>query len=424
MPSKSRVEFIDWARSVGHRLDGIDLELPQKDLAPLAKIVGDAQLVGLGESWHNSHEVLTVRNRLCRFLIENQGFTALLLEGSLASATQFDDYINGGPGDALHVVSSAGSGVWHNRETVRFLDWLRSHNSKAAESAKVRIFGLDIHIFFMEHAPKAGATAESVVSYLRKLEPDYVLPHRETVARIFSGFPGGDPQSYYNDLSVEDRDALRETFSDAIAMLAQNQMSYRQRTSQVEFDWAMRRAIVVLQAQRMFEAGTNSWTDSLEVRDYAMAENAQWALDRLGARTKAVVLAHNVHIGKGLWTVAGSDARIHSLGMELARWHGAKYVALATTFSQGNFMPPNQDVVETPAGNTDSIDLVLAEAGMDPLLIDIRQGQPGPTPPTWISEKQLLRVPRVLGWHTDYVPSEAFDLFVYMGSIHRDETLD
>jgi erythromycin esterase len=50
------------------------------DLQPLRRVVTNAQVVGLGESAHGTHEQFTLKHRAARFLTERMGFRTLAWE--------------------------------------------------------------------------------------------------------------------------------------------------------------------------------------------------------------------------------------------------------------------------------------------------------------------------------------------------------
>ena len=67
------------------------------DLAPLRESVGDAVVVGLGESVHGAAEETTLKHRLLRFLVEELGFRSVAWEEDWTSGIAVNEYIAGGP---------------------------------------------------------------------------------------------------------------------------------------------------------------------------------------------------------------------------------------------------------------------------------------------------------------------------------------
>ena len=52
-------------------------------LDPLKEMLGNARIVGLGESLHSASEPMAFRNQLLRFLVDELDFSALVIELSL-----------------------------------------------------------------------------------------------------------------------------------------------------------------------------------------------------------------------------------------------------------------------------------------------------------------------------------------------------
>jgi erythromycin esterase len=417
-----RAEFVRWARSSASRLGGVEFDLDASDLDPVTAVVGAARIVGLGETWHPVHEFLAINYRVARFLIEQMGFTAILLEASLSSARYLDDFVNGGSRDIAELALSA---VWSTKETASFLRWLRGYNAALAPAQRVHVFGLDAHILIMDDSRAPGTAAEEVIAYLGRVDPEFSLPHLDSVRAIFAGFtPAGNPATasfaYFGTLDPGVSDTMRIAFTHAVARLAEKRSEYRHRSSAASYEWAMHRAVVVLQAQQMYDALSQDLVHGLAVRALAMAENAQWALDRAGADARAVILGTSTHLAKAGWTYAGRDTPIPSIGMRLADWHGPDYVALTTTFGTGEFTPPNPITGTTtiPAGQPDCLDLALDQVGAPYLLVDLH-GRVGPHPPAgWLSHPHPLRPMQNVSAPTAYRLPDAFDGALHVSEIH------
>jgi erythromycin esterase-like protein len=58
----------------------IDPAAPLTELAPLRQLVGDAQVVGLGESTHGAGALFALKHRIVRLLVEELGFGCVALE--------------------------------------------------------------------------------------------------------------------------------------------------------------------------------------------------------------------------------------------------------------------------------------------------------------------------------------------------------
>lgn len=76
-------DFRIWARTHAH------------PITISAKIIGNARVVAFGEPIHGAHEPLAARNRLIRYLVTQQGFTAVALETALSTSKRLYDYVLG-----------------------------------------------------------------------------------------------------------------------------------------------------------------------------------------------------------------------------------------------------------------------------------------------------------------------------------------
>lgn len=412
MAGTERDAFTAWAAQAGHRLGSVELTAPQDDLAPLAGMVGGARVVAVGESWHPVHEFLSIQHRIARFLIERLGFTAVLMEASLATSRRLDEFVTGGSLDGV-----AFSAVWDNAETLAFLTWLREHNAGLPPARRVRIIGIDIHLLIMENLGAPATAPEQVLAYLSQVDPGYRPAHLDTIRHVFAGAPSTEEQKlatfgYFGTVDAESREQLRAAFAEIVDRLTAKRSAYLDRSTAEEFAWALHRAVVIQQAQRMYEANVEDFASGITARVEAMAENAGWALDHTGA--KAVLLATGVHVAKAPWKYTGHAAELPSVGMRLAAELGPDYLAITTTFGHGAFDPPNPitGTTEIPPGDPDSLDLALAGTGAEYLLLDLRQAPAG-----WISSPHPVRPMQNVAAPPTYQLSEAFDLVVHCDEI-------
>src|SRR5687768_9800168 len=59
----------------------------------MASLGSSIELLGLGEAMHGGEEILVLRNRLFRRLVEAHGFTAIAVESSFPRGTAADAYV-------------------------------------------------------------------------------------------------------------------------------------------------------------------------------------------------------------------------------------------------------------------------------------------------------------------------------------------
>jgi len=136
-----REDVTAWIDEHAHRLTTVDPEAPLTDLAPLAALIGDAIIVGLGGSTRGAHELSALAHRILRYLVERIGFRALVLEESWTKGFELDEYVRTGSGDPRALLADA----WLPFRTEEILDvlrWLRADNERHPDDL-VRVVGAD-----------------------------------------------------------------------------------------------------------------------------------------------------------------------------------------------------------------------------------------------------------------------------------------
>src|SRR4051794_37231854 len=126
--------------------------------------LGDSvELLGFGEALHGGEEILVLRNRLFRRLVEAHGFTAIAVESSFPRGRLVNEYVGGeagrggtaGAGGAsgpasYDAIQDAGFGhgfgrLEANRELV---EWMRGYNAELgggpSSGARLRFYGFDM----------------------------------------------------------------------------------------------------------------------------------------------------------------------------------------------------------------------------------------------------------------------------------------
>ncbi|WP_426368951.1 erythromycin esterase family protein, partial [Streptomyces sp. E-08] len=154
-------------------------------------MVGDARVVGLGEATHSSHEFLTVKHRILRYLVEEKGFRAFALETPWSTGLRLDAYLLRGEGDLKQIMDEEFQGTyrwWNNAEYRDLFQWIRAYNVKHPNDP-VRFVGDDSGF--------AGAELyDKVNAYAAAARPD-LAPQ---LTELYRGLrPATDAETYVND---------------------------------------------------------------------------------------------------------------------------------------------------------------------------------------------------------------------------------
>ncbi|KPI06624.1 Erythromycin esterase [Actinobacteria bacterium OV450] len=312
---------------VAHPLRTTEPSGSLSDLRPLGRMVGDARVVGLGESAHSSHEFFTVKHRIFRYLVEEKGFRAFALEAPWSSGLRLDAYLTRGEGDLKQIMDEEFQGTyqfWNTAEYRDLLQWMRAHNVKHPKDP-VRFVGDDNGF--------AGAELyDKVSAYAAKARPELT----PTLTELYRGLrPTTEAATYVNDYLAKplaERKELAERTGRAVQLL-------KQRSGQGDgadaHSWAVQHATAIHQMTTLYAFDLDdpkSIPDAMRYRDRVMAENVAWWQRRTG--DKVALSAHNGHVA--LKTYA-PDSHPNVQGEFLRQQLGRGYLSVGLTFDHGSF---------------------------------------------------------------------------------------
>ncbi|WP_043359554.1 erythromycin esterase family protein [Belnapia sp. F-4-1] len=253
-----------------------------------------ARVVLLGEATHGSSEFYRARAAITRRLVERHGFTIVAVEADWPDAAQLDRWVRDLPAPPADGPAFARfpSWMWRNAEVRDFAAWLRRHNTGLAPEARVAFRGLDIY--------SLGGSIEAVLAYLDLHDPEAARAARRRYGCLSPW--QAEPEDYGRAILFSDRDPCEP------AVLAQLNALLEERLGRDDpealFD-AQQNAHVVRAAEQYYRLMYRSGTESWNLRDRHMFETLRVLLDHGGPGAKAVVWAHNSHIGNAAATEMG-----------------------------------------------------------------------------------------------------------------------
>jgi erythromycin esterase len=332
------------------------------DLDVLLDRVGDARVVMLGAASHGTHEFQSWRSALTQRLIAELGFSFVAVEGDWPDCARVDRSVRcaadapDDPRAALLEFERWPAWMWANEEVVDFARWLRAHNAPLDPAARVGFHGLDVYSLW--------ESLREILGYLREHDPEQV-PAALAAYRCFEPYDE-DPNAY----AWSTRLVAANCESDVIGLLVRRRE--RAVASQDLATWP--NAEVVAGAEHYYRAMLHGGPRSWNIRDRHMDDTLDRLLthytERAGGDAKAVVWAHNTHVGDSRATDQSKHGEV-SLG-ELARdRYGADRVVLVgsgshhgTVIAGSSWGAPMQ-AMEVPPARPDSLEDVL-HAGAPP----------------------------------------------------------
>jgi protein-L-isoaspartate(D-aspartate) O-methyltransferase len=277
-------------------------DLETLDLGPLVERIGDARVVLLGEATHGTAEFYALRARLTRELVAHHGFRIVAAEADWPDAARVDRWLRGqsvSP-EVSPAFTRFPTWMWRNQEILELLRWLRRYDEGRPQDEQAGFFGIDLYALRQSMA--------EVLRYLDGVDTDAARLARERYACLS---PWQDDPAAYGRAAITGR--WRECEDEVVSILGEllrKRLEYGARDHRNFFD-AVQNARLVADAERYYRAMYHGSRESWNLRDQHMFATLQALLDFHGAGSRAVVWAHNSHLGDAAATEMGRHGEIN-----------------------------------------------------------------------------------------------------------------
>jgi protein-L-isoaspartate(D-aspartate) O-methyltransferase len=257
-------------------------------LRALLDRIGESRVVLIGEASHGTSEFYRMRATISRALIEKKGFSFVAIEGDWPDATRIDNYVRHSnvPRAEWTGFARFPTWMWRNREVREFVDWLREHNARLKHADRAAFHGLDLYSLYN--------SIQVVLDYL-----DSVDPQTAEVARQRYGCltPWQSDPAVYGQATLTGRyQTCEKEVTSMLTDLLKRRGAYTQHDGERFMD-AVQNARLVANAERYYRIMYYGSRASWNLRDSHMFETLKNLLSHHGAQSKAIVWAHNSHIG-------------------------------------------------------------------------------------------------------------------------------
>lgn len=327
------------------------------DLRPLKQLVGDARIVGLGESTHGTSEFFRMKHRMLEYLVNDLGFTIFAIEASTPECARINDYVLRGAGDPGTLLRSLYS-VWRTQELIDLVQWMRQYNATGKD--RIQFVGFDMQ--------NTRLAVENVRAFVQRVEPTYMLTLNSNYADAVTVETATLPAARLT-AAINNTRTARE-------YLEQNRSRYLAALTAAEVDWALQNARIVEQAVRVRRDGG-------PFREEAMAANIDWILGQ-NPGAKVVLWAHNYHV-----------ARVSAnMGSHLADRYGAAYLPVGQLFHEGSYNTSNGSrfsAYEAIPSFPGTIEYLFHATGTPRSILNLRAASPSDPASSWLLDQWLYR---------------------------------
>lgn len=268
------------------------------DLKILKKLIGDSKTVALGEVTHGSSEIFKMKDRMIRYMVQNDNFNIFSIEAAMPESYEVNNYTIGGERSAKNYLSGMHFWTWKTIEVVNMIEWMKKYNQSS--NNKVYFTGFDMQSYAMIIKTLKGkfSNQPAILNEINKL--NIVL------------------NTFKNEIRNDKKAIMLKNDKDmALTIILQlkkeiNTLNLNKKDSA----W-------IHQNLRILEQYTDL---NSKTRDQYMAENLLWIKEN-NPDSKIVLWAHNTHIKK-------TDKR---MGNYLSEKLGSDYITFGFAFDSGTY---------------------------------------------------------------------------------------
>ena len=332
----------------------------------------DRRVVLLGEASHGTSEFYRARAAITRRLIEEHGFTIVAVEADWPDAAAINGYVRDRPARerAEPPFQRFPTWMWRNSEIAALIEWMREHNEDIPElDRRAGFYGLDIY--------NMSGSIAAVLEYLDKVDPEAAAVARERYGCLTPWQK--EPATYGRAVLAAGYRKCEQAVIDQCRELLQRRLDYAGQDGESFLD-AAQNARLVASAERyyriMYYGGRESWN----LRDTHMFETLGHLLEARGPRSKAIVWAHNSHIGDARYTEMGVVREELNIGQLCRERFGedAALIGFGThtgTVAAATDWGGEMEVKRVRPSHRDSYERLCHDSGVSRFLLDLRKGR-------------------------------------------------
>jgi erythromycin esterase-like protein len=331
----------------------------------------DARVVLLGEASHGTSEFYRARAAISRHLIERHGFNIVAVEADWPDAATIDRYIRHRPWreGELRAFERFPAWMWRNQEFDGFVRWLREHNGQRPYEKMTGFYGLDLY--------NLSGSMRAVIDFLEREDPELArLAHR----RYGCLDPWAEqPQLYGRNALIEGYARCEVGVVQMLKDLLQKQIDCFAPECDEWLD-AAANARLVKDAEAYYRVMYHGSAESWNLRDTHMFDTLNMILDAKGEASKAIVWAHNSHIGNAAFTDMGMHREELNIGqLAKEKWGAnARLIGLGThtgTVAAADDWDEPMKIKRVRASLPDSYERMSHESEVPNFLLDLREGE-------------------------------------------------
>ena len=357
---------------------------------------GSKRVVLLGEASHGTSEFYRARAAITRRLIEEHGFSIVAVEADWPDAAAVDRDVRLKPHPPMKPApfQRFPTWMWRNAEFDEFTRYLQTHNSAKDPEDRVAFYGLDLY--------NMNASIAAVLAYLDRVDTAAAAVARSRYACLMAW--SHDPVAYGRAALTPGFSVCEKPVTQILSDMLMQQLAYSSKDGEQFFD-AAQNARLVANAEQYYRIMYYGSHLSWNLRDQHMFQTLQQILAHAGPDKKAVVWAHNSHIGDARQTDMGRTRGELNIGQLCREEYGDAAALIGFGTASGTVAAASEwdapmETKDIRPPRPDSYEALCHNIDLEQFLWDFQKDRSGPF-------YQLLSTPR---------------LERYIGVIYRPET--
>lgn len=260
-----------------------------ESLDALISEMAHRRIVMLGEASHGTHEYYTWRTAISKRLISEHAFNFIAVEGDWPDCYKINRFIKGYQNSFNNIEGILDSfnrwptWMWANWEVAALAIWLREDNDLKTVEKKTGFYGLDVYSLW--------DSMRAMLEYLEKEDPEAA----QKAMKAYQCFePFMNDEEKYARLTYK-KDGCREQVINLLQEI-RKRAQFLNGDREAGFN-AEQNALIAVNAENYYSTMLQFNNESWNIRDNHMMETLTRLLQFHGPDSKAIVWAHNTHIG-------------------------------------------------------------------------------------------------------------------------------
>ncbi len=258
----------------------------EDDLGPLINQASNPSYVLLGEASHGTADYYYWRKKISQRLIKEKDFNYVLVEGdwdALYKLNLYVKHLSNPEGGAYEIMKSFNrwpTWMWANYEFLEFVKWLREYNLNLELDYRIGLYGMDVY----------GLTnsMNEIIKYLK--DNDLNIAYEiENLYNCLLQYED-DYSSYIYDI-YQGKNNCEENVLEAFKIIKENE------EDTYDYFKIIQDAKVVIYGEKHYRFNLHQDSSAWNARVLGMKDRFNELLKFYGKNSKAIVWAHNTHIG-------------------------------------------------------------------------------------------------------------------------------